>query len=805
MKEKSKEKLKNKIKEINTDKSKNFKAGITLIALVITIVILLILAGVTIAALGENGLISRAQESAFKTKMSAYNEQVIMYTMENALKVDTKNINSGDVLKDAIKKGIVTDIAEQDVTIDIKEIIKDIGKKEKEYVVVYKGEMYYVSNEKIHNNEKQEKWCKEIGIKILSYADAPGANVENGEYKLVNGVYACTPKLDEGFILENTRYMYQNDEGYLVPGDWAIDKAPSNWYDYTKQQWANIYIETEGAEVYYVWIPRYVYKVDSEKSITGNERTDVKFVDCENNYIDAKTNETKTYEQLVEEGYQLPEAFQFGDDEDSITQLAGYWISKYQLSELEQYNLDYNIAASNNSIVLSNFTNNVADKAVTYTYALNGKIIENFEELKDYAYKNLTLKARYVINVTALNENGEIVASMTKKIEPAEINPPKLDGFDKDTTFYVYWDDQGIEHNEIPISQKAPEEWYNYTFSNWANIVTRNDGLETYYVWIPRYQYSLNNTSEKSNVDFILGTGNSTKEGYQVPEAFWWDKNDDGIQDDGEQLTGYWITKYQLSREESEARITAELAAGTDCIHVKDITGTLLKTEDGQDVPIEYEYYLDGVSKHKGNSSTEKYTYNGLNLGTTYTVNIIARNSETKAYIGAITKKVTTQNVNEPDLTNFISNNEQNEGNSKKSLKDRTYYVIYEGENIKEYVPITKSAPNNWYDYSKSQWANIVVTDGEVSGNTINNATTTSYFVWVPRYQYRILQSINDWSNLSTANARTDVKFISGTSTETSPGYQIPEAFWWDKDDDGEKEEGEYLTGYWISKYQLSN
>ena len=106
MKEKSKEKLKNKIKEINTDKSKNFKAGITLIALVITIVILLILAGVTIAALGENGLISRAQESAFKTKMSAYNEQVIMYTMENALKVDTKNINSGDVLKDAIKKGI---------------------------------------------------------------------------------------------------------------------------------------------------------------------------------------------------------------------------------------------------------------------------------------------------------------------------------------------------------------------------------------------------------------------------------------------------------------------------------------------------------------------------------------------------------------------------------------------------------------------------------------------------------------------------------------------------------------------------
>ena len=42
-------------------------------------------------------------------------------------------------------------------------------------------------------------------------------------------------------------------------------------------------------------------------------------------------------------------------------------------------------------------------------------------------------------------------------------------------------------------------------------------------------------------------------------------ENDDGVEDDGEQLTGYWITKYQLSREEKDARITAELAAGTDC------------------------------------------------------------------------------------------------------------------------------------------------------------------------------------------------------------------------------------------------
>ena len=137
-------------------------------------------------------------------------------------------------------------------------------------------------------------------------------------------------------------------------------------------------------------------------------------------------------------------------------------------------------------------------------------------------------------------------------------------------------------------------------------------------------------------------------------------------------------------------------------------------------------------------------------------------------------------------------------------MKDRTYYVVYDGENISKYVSTTESKPSNWYDYSKLQWANIVVTDGQVSGNTITGATTT-YFVWVPRYQYRILQSVNDWSNLNTENARTDVKFIEGTSKNTDNGYQIPEAFWWDKNDNGVEDEGEQLTGYWITKYQLSN
>ena len=66
------------------------ESGITLIALVVTIVILLILAGITISLVfSENGIIAKAREAAEKTNQAAINEQAHMNELaeylENAL------------------------------------------------------------------------------------------------------------------------------------------------------------------------------------------------------------------------------------------------------------------------------------------------------------------------------------------------------------------------------------------------------------------------------------------------------------------------------------------------------------------------------------------------------------------------------------------------------------------------------------------------------------------------------------------------------------------------------------------------
>ena len=55
-------------------------AGITLVALVVTIVVLLILAGITINyVFSDNGIFAKASEAQFKTRWTAYKEQADTY------------------------------------------------------------------------------------------------------------------------------------------------------------------------------------------------------------------------------------------------------------------------------------------------------------------------------------------------------------------------------------------------------------------------------------------------------------------------------------------------------------------------------------------------------------------------------------------------------------------------------------------------------------------------------------------------------------------------------------------------------
>ena len=110
------------------------RRGVTLIALVITIIVLLILAGVTIAMLtGENGIISKAMQAKTKTEDSKETEEAGLKEIENY--INGKSAEAGVVVQDL--KSIKSDGTEGEV----------IGEKVSDGaggVVPVPNEFYYV-------------------------------------------------------------------------------------------------------------------------------------------------------------------------------------------------------------------------------------------------------------------------------------------------------------------------------------------------------------------------------------------------------------------------------------------------------------------------------------------------------------------------------------------------------------------------------------------------------------------------------------------------------------------------------------
>ena len=74
-------------------KQKNKESGITLVALVVTIIVLIILAGVSIAMLvGENGIITQAQRAKQETEQAQRDEEAGLSSLETAIQEALGNV-----------------------------------------------------------------------------------------------------------------------------------------------------------------------------------------------------------------------------------------------------------------------------------------------------------------------------------------------------------------------------------------------------------------------------------------------------------------------------------------------------------------------------------------------------------------------------------------------------------------------------------------------------------------------------------------------------------------------------------------
>ena len=137
-------------------------------------------------------------------------------------------------------------------------------------------------------------------------------------------------------------------------------------------------------------------------------------------------------------------------------------------------------------------------------------------------------------------------------------------------TFDGDWNDEkGInmpvikENMEIVKYDESSKTWINdidgssinYTNegdgkSQWANAKVTVDGVDSYFVWIPRFEYKIDNN--KIDVKFISTNKTEADDGYIIHPAFINDVDKGGWTSE---LPGIWVGKYETSRSDTEGEI----------------------------------------------------------------------------------------------------------------------------------------------------------------------------------------------------------------------------------------------------------
>ena len=205
---------------------------------------------------------------------------------------------------------------------------------------------------------------------------------------ILNGGY---PQLDDGMIP-----VVISDTGVVQ----TINSTDSNWYNYKNKKWANVvlvnkranYLNTTGVTVseddilaYYVWIPRYKYKIWSidDENKKGQEQ--------EINIVFENKNDEKALGTQVGE-YRTHPAFTFGD-----TELNGIWVGKFETTgTADTPTIKPNVRSLRSQKISAQFT--TAQKLGTSTYGSTSKVDAHMMKNSEWGAVAYLSHSKYGVN-----------------------------------------------------------------------------------------------------------------------------------------------------------------------------------------------------------------------------------------------------------------------------------------------------------------------------------------------------------------------------------------------------------------------
>jgi len=241
--------------------------GITLIALVVTIIVLLVLAGISISMLtGQNGILNRASEAKEKTEIASVDEQRKLAQAE-ALMNTEKTTYKGLTLPEGFAP---TKIDGED-SIDEGLVITDGYGNEYVWVEVPKTTEVYPT----------------AGLNIINFTDDEYTKVENdlltytNDYKKTNYSDIYAPDITTGWFANETEYneakkkmlrsVYQN-------GGFWVGRYEAGSYEDRTTNTEDFTTPLSKKNVYpYNWITRTQAKILAEKVDTGSCNSSLMF------------------------------------------------------------------------------------------------------------------------------------------------------------------------------------------------------------------------------------------------------------------------------------------------------------------------------------------------------------------------------------------------------------------------------------------------------------------------------------------------------------------------------------------------
>ena len=353
----------------------------------------------------------------------------------------------------------------------------------------------------------------------------------------------------------------QTEKDNLVSSREIAKNAPDGWYDYSSKKWANIVTMKEtGEAAYWTWIPRYEYKIDEK----------LKGIDIV--YI--------TADQKADEGYEIPDAFEFGGK-----QLSGIWVGKYEIEDVA-IPKGFTTTSCNKGFVISSITyegtsmtSNMPKTGTVTVCKKDGTEVCNEKaftvgqtEIKlpsgcESGIYDVTVKIELSYNNSS---NQKQYKTLTEKIvikDNINIEEPDLSGFKNGANaYYIIYDNisssaDGKVGDKVAFDasgkiNNAPDNWYDYANKKWANIIVTKETLTKdtpvtangltgitdacVFVWIPKYEYKVDDEGKSISTVFLGKDDTKNDDGYEIPDAFKFGGNN---------LGGIWVGKYEISGE----------------------------------------------------------------------------------------------------------------------------------------------------------------------------------------------------------------------------------------------------------------